>query len=131
MAAIATGSVCQPGLVERRHLDQLGKFDPLHQELGNAVTTPYRNWLLGVEIDQRHLDLSTVPGIDRPGTVHDRQADAAGQTRTRMDQSDHSVRNGDGDPGRHQGPVAGRQVHIDGTEQVHTCIAVVGPAGQR
>ncbi len=37
VAAVATGSVGQAGLVERRHLDQFGQFDPLHQQLGDPV----------------------------------------------------------------------------------------------
>ncbi len=37
MAAIATGGFGQAGLVERRHLDQLGQLDPLHKQLGDPV----------------------------------------------------------------------------------------------
>src|SRR5882762_10681084 len=62
VATGTTGCVGQAGLVERRHLDQLGQLDPLHQQLGDPVSAMQDDRLLGVEIDQRDLDLTPVPG---------------------------------------------------------------------
>jgi len=50
VATVATGCVGQAGLVERRHLDQLGQLDPLHKQLGDPVSTMQDDRLLGVEM---------------------------------------------------------------------------------
>ena len=129
MAAFATGGVSQSGLVERGHLDQLWKFDPLDQQLGDAVATPDRDRRRGVEVDQRDLDFAAITGVDRAGAVDDRKANARSQTGARVDQSDHAVRNRHGDAGGHQRALTGRQVDVLRAEQIHTRVAVVGAAG--
>ena len=48
-----------------------------------------------------------------------------------MHQSDHPVRNGDGDPRRHERALTGRQLDVDRAEQIDARIAVVGAAGHR
>src|SRR5689334_7454588 len=65
VATVATGCVGQAGLVERRHLDQLGQFDALHQQLGDPVSAVHDDRRLLVEVDQSHLDLTAVSGVDR------------------------------------------------------------------
>lgn len=131
MAALTTGGVCQSGLVERGHLDQLWKFDPLNQQLGDAVTAPDGDRRGRVEVDQRHSDLAAITGVDRAGAVDDRKSNARSQTGTGMDQTDHAVRDCHGDPGAHQGTLAGREVDVFGTEQINPGIAVVGAGGHR
>src|SRR6476469_10577170 len=74
VATVATGSVCQAGLVERRHLDQFGQFDSLNQQLCDPISSVHDNRFLRVEVDQRHLDLTAVAGVDRAGAVHDRKS---------------------------------------------------------
>ena len=46
MAAVATGGVRQAGLVERSHLDQLGQFDSLNQQLGDPIAAMHDDRLL-------------------------------------------------------------------------------------
>jgi hypothetical protein len=41
------------------------------------------------------------------------------------------VRDRHGDPGGYQGTMAGRQIDVLSTEQIHARIAVVGAAGHR
>ena len=47
MTTVATGCLGQPGLVERRDLDQLDQLDPLHQQLRDAVTAMHLDRLTG------------------------------------------------------------------------------------
>ena len=131
MATVATGSVGQTGLVERRHLDELGQLDPLHQQLGDPVPTMHDDGPLGVEVDQRDLDLTAVTGIDRPRTVDDRKPHAGSQTRAGMHQPDHPERDRHRDTRRHQGTVARRQFDVLRAVEVDAGIAVVGSAGHR
>src|SRR6478736_5491725 len=112
VATVATGSVCQAGLVERRHLDQLGQLYALHQKLGDPVSAMHDDQRLGVEVDQGYLDLTAVSGVDRARAVDDRKTHARSQTRSRMHQTDHAVRDGDGDAGRHQCTLTRRQFDV-------------------
>ncbi len=76
MTTIATGGFAQPGLVERRNLDQLRQLDPLHQQLGDAVTAMDHDRLGRVQVDQCDLDFAAVTGVDGAWTVHDRKPNA-------------------------------------------------------
>jgi len=127
VAARATRGVSQSGLVERRDLDQLGQFDPLHQQLCDAIAAPYRDRLVGVEVDQCHLDLAAVSGVDRSWRVHDRKPNAGSQSRPRVDESNHAVRDRNGDPGGNEGSPTGTEDDVDRAKQVDTGITFVGP----
>lgn len=131
MAAVATGGVSQARLVERGHLDQLGQFYPLYQQLGNPVTALDHDRGMGIEVDQRNLDLAAITGVYRARTVDDRKAHAGSQTRARMDQSHHSVRNGHGDTGRDELALPGGQLDITRAVEVYTRVPIVRPAGHR
>lgn len=131
MTAVATGCFGQPGLVERRHLDQLDQLDPLHQQLGNPVAAVHHDRLVWVEIDQRNLDLAAVARVDGARAVDDRKSDARGQSRARVDQADHPVRNGDRDARSHQGTSPGVQLDVFGAVEIDPGVAVMGAAGQR
>lgn len=131
MAAFATGGVSQARLVERGHLDQLGQFYPLYQQLGNPVTAVYHDRRVWIEVDQRDLDLAAITGVYGARTVDDRKTHACSQTRTRMDQSHHSVRNGHGDSGGHELPLPGGQLDITRAVEVYARVPIVRPAGHR
>jgi hypothetical protein len=73
VATLATGSIGQPGLVERRHFDHVNQLDTLHQQLGDAVAAMHDDRHRGVEIDQGDLDLTTVASIDGARAVDDRK----------------------------------------------------------
>ena len=73
VAPVATRSIGQPGLVERRHLDQLNQLDTLYQQLGDTVATMQDDRRRGVEIDQGYLDLTAVAGINGARAVDDRK----------------------------------------------------------
>src|SRR5581483_9217883 len=69
VAAVAARGLRQAGFVERRHLDQFGQLDLLHQQLRNAITAMHRDRRAPVEVDQRHLDLAAVARVDGSWTV--------------------------------------------------------------
>ena len=128
MTAFATGCLGQSGLVERRDLDQL---DPLHQQLRDAIAAMHddrRGW---VEVDQRDLDLATIARVDGARAVDDRKPNAGRQSRARVNQPDHSVRDGDRNARGHQGALPGRQLDVFCAVEVHAGVAVVGSARQR
>ena len=131
MTTIATGRFTQPGRVERRHLNQLHQFDPLHQQLGNAVAAVNHDGLDRVEIDQRNLDLATIARVDGARAVHDRKPHPRSQSRAGVDQADHSERNGDRDARSHQGTLSGIQFDVFRAVEIDPGVAVVGAAGQR
>lgn len=131
MTAFATGCFGQSGLVEGRHLDQLDQLDPLHQQLGDPVAAVHHDRIDRVEVDQRHLDLAAISRVDRPRTVHDRKSNARGQSRTRVDQADHPVRNRDRDARSHQGTSARVELDVFCAVKIDPGVALVGAAGQR
>ena len=131
MAALATGSVCQAGLVERRDLDQFGQLDSLNQQLCDPISSVHDNRFLRVEVDQRHLDLTAVAGIDRARAVHDRKPNAGSQTRARVYQPHHPVRDGDRDTGRHERTLTRREFDVERAEKIDAGVAVMGTARHR
>lgn len=131
MTTVATGCFGQPGLVERRHLDQLHQLDPLHQQLGDPVATVHHDGLDRVEVDQRDLDLAAIARIDGARTVDDRKPNSCGQSRAWMDQSDHSERNGDRHSRPDEGPAPGIQPNLFRAVEVNAGVPVVGTGGQR
>jgi len=131
VAAVATGCLGEPSLVERRHLDQLYQFDPLHQQLGDPITAVHHNRLDRVEIDQRDLDLAAIARVDGARTVDDRKPNPRSQSRAGVNQTDHPERDGDRDARPHQGAPPGVQLDVFGAVEIHPGVAVVGPAGQR
>src|ERR1700722_18442333 len=131
VATVATGCVGQAGLVERCHLYQLGQLDPLHQQLGDPVSAMHDDRRLRVEVDQGYLDFAAVTGVDRARAVDDRRAHARSQTRAGMDQPDHAVWDGNGDAGRHQRPLTGRQLDLERAVKVDARIPVVSTTGHR
>lgn len=130
MATVAAGCLNQPGLVERRDLDQLYQLDPLHQQLGDTVTTLHGNRGHRVEVDQRNLELATIASVDCARTVDDRQSHPGGQSRAWMDQANHAERDGDRDPRPHQGSMPRREADVFCTVEINPGVAVVSAAGQ-
>jgi len=131
MTTVATGRFGQPGHVERRHLNQLDQFDPLHQQLGDAVAAVDHDGLDRVEVDQRNLDLAAIARVDGARAVDDRKPYPRSQSRAGVDQADHSERNGDRNAGPHQGTLPGLQLDVFCAVKIDPGVAVVGAAGQR
>lgn len=126
MAALATGGVSQSSLVERGNLDQFGQFDALNHQLGDPIAAPQPDRGGRVEVDQRHLDLPAVTGVDGAGAVDDRQSQSRSQSGTRVNQAHHAVRDCHRDAGGNQSALPGTQFDILGGIKIHTGVAVVG-----
>ncbi len=73
MATLATGGVGQPGLVERRHLDQVNQLDALYQQLGDPIAAMHDDRRRRIKVDQGDLDLTAVAGIDGARAVNYRK----------------------------------------------------------
>lgn len=131
MATLTTGCLTQTGLVEGIHLDQLRQLHLLNQQLGDPVATPDTDRLHRIEVDQRHLDLAAIAGVDRTGAVHDRKTYARSQTGPGMNQADHAVRDSHRDTGWNQAALPGGQLDVLGAVQINSGITVVGAAGHR
>ena len=84
-----------------------------------------------VVVDQQHLDLAAVAGVDGAGGVHDGQPVPGGEPRAGMDQRDVPLGERERDPGRHQGPLAGGEGEVDGGHQVGAGVAGMGVRRER
>ena len=131
MATVATGCFGQPGLVERRDLSQLNQLDPLHQQLGDAVTAVHHDRRGWIKVDQRHLDLPAIARVDGARAVDDRKPRPCGQPRARVHQSDHPVRDGDRHTCPHQGTMPRCQRDVFCAVEIDPGVAVMSTAGQR
>ena len=87
-------------------LAELGALDSLDDQLGDPVPALEPDRDGGVGVQQRDPYLATVPGIDRSGGIHDRHPVFRGQTGPRVHERRVAVRQGDGHPGGHHGPLA-------------------------
>jgi len=85
----------------------------------------------GVEIDQRNLDLTAIARVDGARTVDDRKPYPRSQSRSRVDQADHSERNGDRDARPHQGALPRIQLDVFCAVEIDPGVAFVRAAGQR
>lgn len=130
MATIATGGFGQARLVERRHLDQLDQLDLLHEQLGDAVAAMHHDGLGRIQIDQCDLDLAAIAGVDCARTVDDRKPHARSQSRTRVNQADHSEGNRDGHARAHQGASSRLQLEVFRAVEIDAGVALMGARGQ-
>jgi len=70
--------------VELRHLDELGLFDPLHDQLRDPVAARQHDRFTKIMVDQADADLTPVPGVDGARCVHHRKTDAGGEAGPRV-----------------------------------------------
>jgi hypothetical protein len=63
-----------------RDLLEADPLDLLDHQLGNPVESLEPHRLARVEIHHDHLDLPTVPGINRPRGIHEGDTAAGGET---------------------------------------------------
>ena len=125
MAALTTGGISKTRLFERGHLDQFWQFNLLDHQLGDAITALNDDGRVGIEVDQRNPDFPAVTGVDGAGTVDDRKPHARSQTRTRMNQANHALRDCHRDTGGNQSATSGCQFDVLGAVEIDTSIAIV------
>ena len=97
--------------VERIHLEPLDLFHSLQHELGDAVAAMYVEGLVRVGVQQHHLDLAPIGGIDEAGRVGHRDPVVQRVAATRQHEPGVPDGNGDGDARGHQQAATRRQHH--------------------
>src|SRR5215472_18618208 len=78
----------------------------LDHKLGNPVPSPEPDRLRRIGVEQGHLDLATVPGIDGTGCIDERDPVPGGEPGAGVDEGRVPVRQGDRDPGGHYYPLS-------------------------
>src|ERR1700758_5576466 len=91
----------------------------------------HQDGLTGVEVDQRNLYLAAIARVDGARTVDDRKSHPRSQSRARVNQADHPVRDGDRDTRSHQGSLPEVQLDVFCAVTIIPRIAVMSAAGQR
>ena len=82
-------------------------LDCLHDELGDAFTAGDLERLGRIMVDQAHLQLTAVAGVDQPRGVQDGDPVLERKTAPRLDQACVALRKRDRDAGGDEGPTAG------------------------
>ena len=82
-------------------------LDRLHDELGDAFTAGDLERLGRIVVDQAHLQLTAVAGVDQPRGVQDGDPVLERKTAPRLDQPCVALRKRDRDAGGDEGPTAG------------------------
>ncbi len=82
-------------------------LDRLHDELGDAFTAGDLERLSRIVVDQAHLQLTAVAGVDQPRGVQDGDPVLERKTAPRLDQACVALRKRDRDAGGDEGPTAG------------------------
>ena len=82
-------------------------LDRLHDELGDAFTAGDLERLGRIVVDQAHLQLTAVTGVDQPRGVQDGDPVLERKTAPRLDQACVALRKRDRDAGGDEGPTAG------------------------
>jgi hypothetical protein len=116
---------------ERVHLDELGSHDRLDDELGDPVTAAKLDRCCAIGVDDDHLDLTSIAGVDGAGSVDQGQPVAESQAGSRMDKSGIPRRERHRNAGPDAGSFAWRELDILGAEQIGPRVAVVGICRRR
>ena len=82
-------------------------LDRLHDELGDAFTAGDLERLGRIMVDQAHLQLTAVAGVDQPRGVQDGDPVLERKTAPRLDQACVALRKRDRDAGGDEGPTTG------------------------
>src|SRR5271165_536971 len=106
-------------------------FYSLNNKLSYPVTSPEAHRMLGIGVQQDHLDLATVPRVDSARRIDDGDAVAGGQPGTRMHEGGVPIRQRDAHPGADNGALARREVKVSGYEQVAASVTWMGSLRHR
>src|SRR5271165_4434893 len=106
-------------------------FYSLNNKLSYPVTSPEAHRMLGIGVQQDHLDLATVPRVDSAWRIDDGDAVLRGQTGTRMHEGGVPIRERDAHAGADDGPLARGQLDVGGRDQVTAGVTGMGLLRQR
>jgi hypothetical protein len=102
-------------------------YHTLYHELGDSVATLNANRAFTISVQQDHLDLATVPGINGAGRVDDRYSMLGRQAGSRVHEGGIPIRQRDRYTGADNGPLAGLKLEVGGREQVTSGITWMRP----
>ncbi len=125
-AAGAVAAVAAQAVVEFVDLDEFWQFHALNEQLGDPVAAADGDGGVQIVVDQTHLDLTAIAGVDGARSVDDRQTRPSSQTRPRVDQSDGADRECDGYPGPDQGSASRFELEIRRGEEVDARVVGMG-----
>lgn len=124
------GGTESPGIAGRPgqvlHFYQFDARQFLNHELRDPVAAFEGDGHPWVQVDEAHMYLTPVPGVDRAGPVHDPDPVPGGQTAARMHERCVPVRQRDGQAGGQQFALTGLQGGIDPGAQIQSGIPGVG-----
>jgi hypothetical protein len=106
-------------------------YHTLYHELGDSVATVKADRALTVSVQQDHLDLATVPGINGAGSVDDRYAKLGRQARSRVHEGGIPIRERNRYTGTDYGALSGLKLDVGGREQVAAGVTRMSPPRQR
>ena len=111
------------------HLDELDLGDREDDELRDAHPRLDHERLARVGVQERHLELAAVAGVDQAGRVDERDAVTRREAGARLDEAGIALGDRDGEAGRDERPLAGRQLDVLARGEVESRVAVVGALG--
>ncbi len=77
-------------------------------------------------IDQEHLDLAPISGVDQAGRIDQADPAAAGMAAARKHQAGVTRRDRNGDPGRHRDPLPRAENHLMARLQIQAGVTLMG-----
>lgn len=126
MTALATFGVVQ--LVDT---DELGMDEWNDDELRDTITNLELNRLVLIQVDQRHLDLASVPRVDGSGSVDDGQTGTDGKPRPGVDEPHMPIGDGDSNAGGDESALPRPKNDVFPTTQVGSRVSGQCVARQR
>jgi len=128
----AEAALAAHGGVQRVDLHDRHVLNTLHDQLSDPLAALQGNRLGRIEVDDHDLDLAAIARVDDARSVDQRDAVARGQAGAGVHQPHMACGQGDGDPRRHQGPLAWAELHPLARVQVQAGVvgARVGRQGQ-
>src|SRR5262249_10810080 len=115
---------------EAVHLHQLYLGHRLHHELSDALAPREVDGLAAV-VDQEHLELAAIAGVDEARCVEHGDALLHGEARARQHEPGVARRDGDGEPRRHETSLARLEARAFRCAQVEARVAWPGVDRQR
>jgi hypothetical protein len=113
------------------HFPEDRTFHLLNHKLGNPITSSELDRMLGVCVQQNHLDLATVPRVNCARRIDDRYAVLGRQARARMYKRGVPIWQRDAHASADHCSLARAQVDVRGSEQVTARVARVRTLRQR
>jgi hypothetical protein len=110
--------------IERLDFRELDRVDRLDHELRDPIAAVHLVRGHGIQVDEQHLELVAVSGVDETGTVQQRHTGTQRQPRSGQHETRVADGDRDGDTGGHERPSTARGKHgVLTSEQIEPGIA--------